>query len=73
MRSPLYIIAHIVFGIITVLSALISQTLPLVFFFTFTAYETSEYVKKHDTLYLEFREYGIGLALGFVLVLLLAA
>ena len=33
-------------------------------FLVFCVYEIAEYVKKHDTLYLEFREYGIGFFAG---------
>ena len=60
-------VAHFVYGVFTVYSAYVAPLLPLVMFLSFASYEVSEYVKKHDTLYLEFRDYAAGIAFGVIL------
>ena len=61
--------AHFLAGLLTALSP--NCCLSVLGFTLFTTYEITEYIKKHDTLYLEFREYGVGFFLGILIRLLL--
>lgn len=63
-------LAHVVFGILTVISAFISFTLPIVFLLVFIIYELDEEKNIKDTAYEELREYGIGLSLGLLIAYL---
>jgi len=63
--------AHVLFGILTTISARISPLLPLAFFAAFLAYEGDEEKILGDALFEEMREYATGLALGIPLYYLI--
>ena len=69
--SPLRRYAHHLAGLLTALAP--SWWLGLLAFLTFASYETAEYVKKRDTLYLEFHEYSVGFYLGLLLRIILSS
>ena len=55
-------LAHFLAGFLSSLAP--SCCLSILGFLVFATYEFTEYIKKHDTLYLEFREYGVGFFAG---------
>ena len=65
-------LAHVLFGAITILSAKVGVVLPIVFLVTLILYEFDEEWNIRDTAYEELREYGVGLVIGVMLMLMLA-
>ena len=61
-------LTHSLAGFLTALAP--HWWLGLLGFLSFSAYEVAEYVKKRDTLYLEFREYAVGLYAGLLVRLI---
>ena len=70
-KEILYKLAHILFGIFTVISSYINIILPLVFLITFIAYELDEEYYLGDNMIEEMREYGYGLVIGLIIAFLL--
>lgn len=62
MGSGIKKLTHFLVGFLSALSP--SCCLSVLGFLVFSVYELVEYIKKHDTLYLEFREYGVGFFAG---------
>jgi len=62
---------HVLFGIATVFAATISAILPLIMFLTFVLYEYDEQTYLGDNAIEELREYGTGLFIGVLLMILL--
>lgn len=62
-------LAHYLAGFLSALSP--SCCLSFLGFIVFATYEFTEYIKKRDTLYLEFREYGVGFFAGVFIRILL--
>ena len=60
-------LAHVLFGIFTVISSKISPILPLVFLITFVLYEADEEIRIGDNMIEEMKEYGYGLVIGLAL------
>ena len=62
---------HVLFGIATVFACKISVILPLIMFLTFVLYEYDEQTYLGDNAIEELREYGTGLFIGVLLMILL--
>jgi len=62
-------LAHIAFGILTVLAAVyVHPVVSVIMFLTFTIYELDEEWHLEDESYEDIREYGIGLGIGTLIV-----
>jgi len=61
---------HVLFGIATVISAKISFVLPPIFFLTFVLYEFDEEWNLGDHAFEELREYGAGLFVGVLFIII---
>lgn len=55
---------HYIAGFIT---AFAPPYLAVLLFLAFTLYEVFEYLRLHDTLYLDYREYAVGLYIGSII------
>ena len=64
-------LCHVIFGMLTVWSSFAHPVLVGIFFLTFVLYELDEEWNNGDHAFEEMREYGIGLALGLLVVMLL--
>ena len=62
-------LVHYLAGFLTALAP--SCCLGVLGFLVFAIYEFTEYIKKRDTLYPEFREYGVGFFAGVFIRILL--
>jgi len=62
-------LAHFFSGLLSALAP--HWWLGVIGFLSFSAYEITEYVKRHDTLYLEFRDFSTGFYAGLAVRLLL--
>jgi len=61
LPEPLCKLAHVIFGILTILSAELCTVLPIIFFLTFTLYELDEEWNIGDHAFEEMRvEYTLG-------------
>jgi len=62
-------LAHIVFGILTVLAAVyVHPVVSAIMFLTFIIYELDEEWHLEDESYEDIREYGIGLGIGTLII-----
>jgi hypothetical protein len=70
--EPLTKIGHVAYGFISALSVLVHPILPALAFTLFLFYELDECFHLHDEAYEELREYGYGLSLGLIILILRA-
>ena len=64
-------LCHTIFGIFTVLAVMVHPVLSVIFFLTFVLYELDEEWNVGDHAFEEMREYGVGLVIGLMVVMLL--
>jgi len=74
VKRILYDLAHVVFGILTVLAAAyVHPVVSAIMFLTFIIYELDEEWHLEDESYEDIREYGIGLGIGTTIILFFQA
>ena len=69
MKEIFYKLCHVMFGMLTVYSAKVDMSLPLIFFLTFLIYELDEEFNLGDHAIEELREYGVGLTIALLSLL----
>ncbi|TDA41329.1 MAG: hypothetical protein DSO07_05100 [Thermoproteota archaeon] len=63
-------LAHVAFGFLSSMSVIISPVLTAVSFLIFLLYELDQEWKLGDTAYEELSQFGLGLSIGIILLLL---
>lgn len=66
----IYFLSHVSFGFICSVSVVISPVLSVLTFLIFLVYELNQDWRLGDYSYQEFREFGLGFALGVVIMLI---